>query len=485
MKVLLFPSQLFSAETLRSSIGIAVTDIVFVEHPLFYGKRPGSGAVASLNLNQVRLAYMYVTHRRYVTYLEKHGYRVTRVVYSAFRNGKVDLKKTIGEVPVTYIDPCDHLLEAELIRVFPSAVRKDSPAFLLKRDQLNAHTSKKRLQHGDFYNSVKELRKDIPVLKSLISVKNLDKENRAPYRAGMPMPPSPFKKTWSDASEWKEAVEWIRANGFATNPGPLMNWDEWTRTYAVYLPVETEHAQRWLQDFFKERFINYGTYQDVVVFENPLLFHSGVSIYLNNGLLTPEDVLRMANGYRTRVSPATMEGFVRQVAGWREYARLYYYAVPAKLYRQDVFGLGKSLRLGREWYRGTLGIEPVDKTIQWAMNYGYINHIQRLMIVSNFMTLWEHTPDQLYKWMYEFSLDSYEWVMVFNCYSMGSWGDGGVAMRKPYISKANYILQMSNAARGRNEQWIEKWNAHYTAFMRKHQDVLKHTQAWRPAELEK
>ena len=193
MKVLLFPSQLFSAETLRSSIGIAVTDIVFVEHPLFYGKRPGSGAVASLNLNQVRLAYMYVTHRRYVTYLKKQSFRVT--VFSLKEMKKDSYGKS--EEKVYYIDPCDHLLEADILRRYPAAVRKDSPSFLLTRDQLSAHTSKKRLQHGDFYNTVKELRKDIPVLKSLIGVKNLDKENRAPYRAGMPMPPSPFKKTLS------------------------------------------------------------------------------------------------------------------------------------------------------------------------------------------------------------------------------------------------------------------------------------------------
>ena len=497
MTVLLFPSQLFSVDTLTQVVP-GEKDIAFIEHPLFYGRRRGSGAVASLKLNQVRLVYMYVTHRRYLAYLKTHGFRVTFIAYTT---GTLELKKAVrvakgsegSEIAqVTYIDPCDLLLEAEIQQVFPTAVRKDSPSFLLTRAQLDGYMASKpnpnlKLQHGDFYTAVKTLRSDIPVLKALINVKNLDTQNRAPYRAGMPMPPSPFKKPWSAAGEWKEAVAWLGANGFKNNPGPLMAWDEWIRTYAVYLPAETEHVRVWLKDFFKERFQNYGTYQDVVVFENPLLFHSGASIYLNNGLITPDEVLRMAGANRARVSPATLEGFVRQLAGWREYARLYYYRVPPKAYKKNVFGLGAPrAALGREWYRGTVGIEPVDKTIQWAMNYGYINHIQRLMIVSNFMTLWEHTPDQLYKWMYEFSLDSYEWVMVFNCYSMGSWGDGGVAMRKPYISKANYIVQMSNASRGqKGADWIEPWNQHYTSFMRNHQDVLKHTQAWRPAELGK
>jgi deoxyribodipyrimidine photolyase-related protein len=487
MKHLLFPSQLFSVKTLQLLSINTADEIVFIEHPLFYGHRRGSGAVQSLKLNQARLVYMHVTHSRYIHYLKTHNYRVTHVPY-----GSAKWPLETEGVGITYIDPCDILLEAELKKKYPSAVRLDSPQFLLTRAQLEPFAGSKRLQHGQFFDKVKELRSDIHALKMLAGVKNQDTKNRAPYKKGMPQPPSPFRHVFSEVAEWERAVEWVKANGFGRNPKPSLAWDEWIRTYAIYLPVETDHAHVWLADFFKERFANYGTYQDVVLLENPLLFHSGVSIFLNNGLLTPEEVLKAAVTTKTRsrgaVSMATFEGFVRQVAGWREYARLYYHTVPSATYRRNVFELGREGRgrkgtLGREWYRGELGVEPVDKTIQWAMNYGYINHIQRLMIVSNFMTLSEHSPDALYRWMFEFSLDSYEWVMVFNCYSMGSWGDGGVAMRKPYISSANYVLQMSNAAFGlrtRGAGWTEDWNAKYRAFMKKHQDVLKHTQAWRP-----
>lgn len=477
MKLFLFPSQLFSVKTLHSLSINPSDEIVFIEHPFFYGHRRGSGAVQSLKLNQARLVYMHVTHSRYIQYLKTHNYRVTLVPY-----GLAKWPLETDGAGITYIDPCDILLEAVLKKKYPNAVRLDSPQFLLTRAQLEPFAGAKRLQHGQFFDTVKELRSDIHALKMLAGVKNQDTKNRAPYKKTMPQPASPFRHVCSEVAEWERALEWVKANGFARNPKPSMPWNEWIRTYAVYLPVETDHAQVWLAEFFKERFANYGTYQDVVVLENPLLFHSGVSIFLNNGLLTPEEVLQGAAAAAKRkgtggTTTATFEGFVRQVAGWREYARLYYHTVPSTVYRRNVFGMKDGGKLGREWYRGELGIEPVDKTIQWAFNYGYINHIQRLMIVSNFMTLSEHSPDGLYRWMFEFSLDSYEWVMVFNCYSMGSWGDGGVAMRKPYISGANYVLQMSNASRG---EWAENWNAKYRAFMKKHQDILKHTQAWRP-----
>jgi deoxyribodipyrimidine photolyase-related protein len=125
------------------------------------------------------------------------------------------------------------------------------------------------------------------------------------------------------------------------------------------------------------------------------------------------------------------------------------------------------------WYTASTKVPIVDATIREAFYYGYIHHIKRLMVMSNFMTLCEVHPDQIFAWMYEFSLDSWDWVMVFNVYSMGTWSDGGHAMRKPYISSAAYIQRMADVSKG---PWVDTWNKKFHAFLEKHKRVLWHTQ---------
>ena len=130
-------------------------------------------------------------------------------------------------------------------------------------------------------------------------------------------------------------------------------------------------------------------------------------------------------------------------------------------------------KLNRKWYNGTLGILPVDDTIKSAFKYGYLHHILRLMVMSNFMNLCEIHPDEVYKWFMEFSVDSYDWVMIQNVYSMGMWSDGGLTMRKPYISTDNYILNMSNYPK--KNDWGEIWKSLYYNFLEKHQKILLKT----------
>jgi deoxyribodipyrimidine photolyase-related protein len=466
--LILFPCQLYDAVGLKKK---GVQQVFLLEDPLFYGRRGGGvRRDGGLQLNQLRLAYMHVCHRRWMENVKKQGMLVQRGTMEDLQRG--GLAKTADW---KWIDPCDLKMEKKM-RLAGFGDPLDSPSFLLTRSQLEGYKPNvARLQHGDFYNTVKQLRADIPILKRLLNTPNLDRENRRGYHRGMPSPPNAFRKQYGEPLEWQEAItEVVRV--YPRNPKPLIPWETLIKDYLVYLPVENTHAREWMHDFLKERFKNYGEYQDVVLFKNPLAFHSGLSIYLNNGLLTPEEVLRALNG--RGVSMATLEGFVRQIAGWREYSRLYYHRIPEKDYRKNIFGASRH-RIPNAWYRGTTGVFPLDATIQWAMNYGYINHIQRLMIVSNYMTLDGFHPDALFKWMFEFSLDSYEWVMIFNCYSMGSWSDGGIAMRKPYISGATYIKTMSDAA-GAEKNWESLWTDKYRNFMKNKADILKHTQAWRP-----
>lgn len=465
MELLLFPNQLFEPSLLQKLIkNYTITKIHFIEDPLYYGKRKGSKAVSSLSLNKLRIVYMYVTHQQYITQLQKyyevHYHSINELItkpmdYSIFK-----------EKEIIYIDPCDVLLEQKLQKHSNHLTRIETPSFFMTREDLKIYYDDrqgKHLQHSHFYQYVKEK------LNILVKVPSMDQYNRKPYSKNMPYPKNAYRNAFTSKEIWEDGVRWIEKSRFSKNPGPLIEWSKLISEYLIYLPITITDVRKWMSNFFKERFKYYGMYQDVVLTSDPLLFHSGLSIYLNNGLITPREVIDTATKYKKDME--SYEGFVRQVIGWREYCRLYYHHVPSTIYKKNVFK--QSIHtLSKKWYYGGFDIPIVDHTIQHAMNYGYINHIQRLMVISNFMTLNNYHPDMIYKWMYEFSLDSYEWVMVFNCYSMGSWSDHGYAMRKPYISSANYLLKMSNEPKG---EWIDIWNNSYQKFLKNKKDILKHT----------
>lgn len=441
-ELLLFPNQLFEPAIIKSIVPNKITKIHFIEDPLYYGEREKG---KNLHLNQLRIVYMHIVHKHYLKTLREHfnvNYYTFDTPFPYDKGGTY-----------MYIDPCDILLE---VKIGSRNTRIDSPSFIMSRDELDIYSIErngKRLQHRHFYTTIKKK------LGLLEDVKNMDKYNRVQFSKKVPIPDNQYTTIYSQQKEWVDAIEWIKTTRFANNPAPL-KWD--IDGYLTRLPITSEHVNVWMEQFFTKRFGNYGKYQDIIYDKNPLFYHSGASIYLNNGLTIPLTVIKMAAEYKTDIE--SYEGFVRQIIGWREYTRLYYYCVPKSIYRQNIFNFNNKA-LSKRWYTGSIGVPIIDKTIQYAMNYGYINHIQRLMVMSNYMTISEIHPDMIYKWMFEFSLDSYEWVMIFNCYSMGSYSDNGFAMRKPYISSSKYIMRMSNESRG---EWETEWDNKYRAFIEKY-----------------
>lgn len=464
MDAVLFPNQLFEPKILKICFPKVAT-IYFIEDPTFYGDRKGSPHASALDLNQLRILYMRMIHSKYIELLRKY-FKVQVIPIEDLWN---NVSYSFLPKKCRMIDPCDHLLMSRLKNTGIEWSIIDSPSFLLKRDDLAEYMKDregKRLQHSSFYDFSKKK------LKLLEDVKNQDIYNRSPYSETIPEPINPYRFNFSKIEEWNECLKWLQQSPFQNNQGPFKEWNIIIAEYLVHLPVKHEDVRKWLKDFIKNRFMNYGKYQDVVIPGKALLYHSGLSIFLNNGMLLPEDVIKAVKKYQDDITIQNYEGFLRQLIGWREYTRLYYLYVPSYIYRENTFGMIKRA-FKKEWYQATTPIPVVNETIQDAFNYGYINHIQRLMVMSNFMTLNNVHPDYIFKWMYEFSLDSYDWVMVFNCYSMGSWSDNGFAMRKPYISSSNYILKMTNTGKG---EWQEAWDTIYHEFIRRHKDVLKHTQ---------
>jgi len=227
-------------------------------------------------------------------------------------------------------------------------------------------------------------------------------------------------------------------------------------------PLTHTEANKWFEEFLSKRFENFGKYEDAIVQESPFLFHSGISVFLNNGLLLPSNVVKRTLEYSKikGIDLQNVEGFLRQIIGWREYCRLYYVSVPPEVYRPSQI-TGKTVNLPDFWYsqKPNSGIPIIDRTITKAWSYAYLHHIERLMVIANYMTLNNYHPDLLYKWMYEFSMDSWDWVMVFNCYSMGSYSDRGLATWKPYNSSSKYIKRMAREPSG---SWEKVWDELYT-----------------------
>jgi deoxyribodipyrimidine photolyase-related protein len=190
---------------------------------------------------------------------------------------------------------------------------------------------------------------------------------------------------------------------------------------------------------------------------------------LNIGLITPSEVLRITLDFakENNIPINSLEGFIRQIMGWREYIRAIYELEGVKQRNSNFFELGR--RIPESFYNATTGIEPIDDTIRKVLSTAFTHHIERLMILGNFMLLSEFHPNEVYKWFMEMFIDAYDWVMVPNVYGMSQYADGGLICTKPYISSSNYILKMSNYKKG---EWSEIWDSLYWRFLYNHKEKL-------------
>jgi deoxyribodipyrimidine photolyase-related protein len=241
------------------------------------------------------------------------------------------------------------------------------------------------------------------------------------------------------------------------------------RSDEFWLPVTREDALQWLERFLKERFYHFGTYEDALCDRDPFVFHSVLSPLLNIGLLTPQEVLEVALNYAEKhpVPLNSLEGFIRQIIGWREYIRGVYHSIGVE--QMQMNALNHTRRLTQDWYRGTTGLLPLDNVIRTVQKRGYAHHIERLMVVSNAMLLAEIHPQEVYRWFMEFFVDSAEWVMGPNIFGMGQFADGGLMMTKPYMSGSNYLRKMGKYQKG---DWCEVWDGLYWRFVDRQRTLL-------------
>jgi len=236
-------------------------------------------------------------------------------------------------------------------------------------------------------------------------------------------------------------------------------------------PTSFSEADNWLHDFFESRIFLFGDYEDAISKKKVFLWHSLLSPLLNSGLLTPKEVINKALTFaeKNKVPMNSLEGFIRQIVGWREFICLVYEKHGTKM-RTTNFWNFENNPMPDVFYTGNTGIEPVDIVINNIIKYGYCHHIERLMIVGNFMLLCRIHPDQVYKWFMEMFIDSYDWVMVPNVYGMSQFSDGGIFSTKPYISSSNYVKKMSDYKSG---SWCSIWDGLFWKFIKDNETYFR------------
>ena len=188
---------------------------------------------------------------------------------------------------------------------------------------------------------------------------------------------------------------------------------------------------------------------------------------LNLGLLDPRDVIDRILARRDHVPLNSLEGFVRQVIGWREFIRGIYQYRGTAIRKTNFWDFDRPMPAS--FYDGTTGIPPVDRVIRQVLADGWCHHIERLMVLGNFMLLCRIRPDDVYQWFMELFVDAYDWVMVPNVYGMSQFADGGTFTTKPYLSGSNYVLKMSDEAKG---PWCEVWDGLFWNFIGDHTEFF-------------
>ena len=463
--LLIFPHQLFAD---HPALAAAPDQVVMVEDPLFFGD-PQYPMV----MHKQKLWLHRATMAQYADRLRADGLRVTiekhrRETQMIARVVEGLAKAGVQKIALT--DPVDHSAMKRLRAAAEGAGVTlsvyDSPGFLNSRgDNAAWSEGRKRWFMADYY---KHQRRRLDVMMEGDAPQggqwSFDEDNRKKVPKALlgDIPALPALNRSQADLDARDSVE----AEFAGNYGAL--------EHLIY-PTTHEDAAAWLGVFLKERMTHFGPYEDAIVEGESFLWHGVLTPMLNVGLLTPRQVLdaTLAHAETHDVPINSLEGFVRQIIGWREFMRATYEDLHVRMRTTNHWG--HTRKIPASFYDGTTGIDPIDDVIRRILKTGYCHHIERLMVLGGFMFLCEFDPDDVYTWFMEMFVDSYDWVMVPNTYAMSQHADGGLITTKPYFSGSNYVRKMSHWGKG---EWAEIWDGLYWRFIFKHKAALGTNPRW-------
>lgn len=451
---LIFPHQLFEENPLLHQSEV----FYLIEEHLYFRQYP---------FHKRKIAFHRSSMKHYESWLLAQGKKV-KYVSSTEENSDIRLLipylKSQGISEIAYVDTTDFLLQKRIAQACHTegiqATKFVSPMFLNDMETLTSnYGAKKKLFQADFYKQ-QRIQRGILVDANQLPMGgkwSFDEENRSkfPKKGIVPELNSPRLDEHD-----LEAISYTESH-FPSNPGKPEG--------RIHYPTTFQGAKDWLQRFFEERFADFGTYEDAIVKDELVLHHSVLTPMLNVGLLTPQFVLDEALDFASKnnVPMNSLEGFVRQIMGWREFIRMVYELKGVEERTRNYWEFKR--KIPALFWNGTTGIPPIDDTIQKILETGYCHHIERLMVLGNFMLLCEFDPDEVYEWFMVFFIDAYDWVMVPNVYGMTQFADGGLMSTKPYISGSNYLMKMGNFEKG---AWQATWDGLFWHFMDKQRNFF-------------
>tara|TARA_B100000482_G_scaffold33046_1_gene21016 strand:- start:1184 stop:2653 length:1470 start_codon:yes stop_codon:yes gene_type:complete len=450
---IIFPNQIFENSKLLDES----SKIFLIEEYLFFNQ---------FNFHKQKILFHRMTMKSYEKFLKK---KKLDVVYIDSTENISDIREFIRNLDkkiqsIKIYDPVDNWLSR---RINDSCEEKNikienynNPLFINNNEDLETffRSDKKKFFQTSFYKK-QRVKLDIMMIgdKPEGGKWTYDDQNREKYPKNKIPPEIDYPKK---DDNYNEALNYLN-NNYKNNYGLIDDEN-------IY-PYNFQLAKKWLDDFFITRFYEFGPYEDAVVKEKSILNHSVLSPLLNTGLINPKELIKRTINYHyeNKIPINSTEGFIRQIIGWREFIRGVYVCKGTEERNKNFWNFSR--KIPSSFYSATTGIDPIDDTINKINKSGYANHIERLMIIGNFMLLCEFDPNEVYRWFMELFIDSYDWVMVPNVYGMSQFGDGGLMSTKPYISGSSYILKMSNYKRG---DWCMIWDSLFWNFIDKQREFF-------------
>jgi len=329
----------------------------------------------------------------------------------------------------------DQLLQSTCASLGIPCQAVDTEHFLTSREFLNDFfKGKKTFLMETFY---REMRKKYQVLmdgkEPVTGQWNYDQENRQSLKDK-----SLLKKAYTHPKQVSELCAMLEKSGVKTIGNIDVEQFPW--------PTSRQESLEVLSYFCEELLEHFGAYQDALTTWDPFLFHSRLSFSLNSKMLSPLEVIQTVEAYwrdhQEAIGLAQVEGFIRQILGWREYMRGIYWAKMPEFAQLNFFGHERKLP---DWFwTGKTKMNCLHQSITQSLDLAYAHHIQRLMVTGNFALLAGIHPDEVDQWYLGIYIDAIEWVEITNTRGMSQFADGGIVGTKPYVSSANYIKKQGN-----------------------------------------
>jgi deoxyribodipyrimidine photolyase-related protein len=392
-----------------------------------------------------KITGFFAAMREFAAALTQNGHEVIYLKISD-QNNHQDICKNLNEIirkeaisAFNYQEPDEYRLDEYMKKccerlTIPTEIYSTEHFFTARTELAQFFSGKKTYLMESFY---RHMRKRHNMLmdedKPIGGQWNFDHENRKKLPAKhTPIAPIVFKH------DVNEIVSEIEAAGLKTIGNCNANAFIW--------PINRRESLEVLEWFLNQALPLFGTYQDALTTKSWSVYHSRLSFSLNTKMLSPQEVCNAAIEHwfknQDTISLAQVEGFIRQILGWREFMRGVYWAQMPAYANQNFFGHKKDLP---DWFwTGNTKMHCMRHAIKQSLEHAYAHHIQRLMVTGNFALLAGINPDAVDEWYLGIYIDAIEWVEITNTRGMSQFADGGLVASKPYVSSGNYINKMSD-----------------------------------------